>query len=115
MDRFLDRLRSSGNVRAACNAAGVKRRNAYRWRKKWSTFAEEWDDALEDACDILEAEAWKRAIKKNSDRLLMFLLKAHRPGKYKARAVIEHTGVDGGPIKFIEIENGASQESEAEK
>jgi len=82
MDRFLDRLRNSGNVRASCKAAGVPRRTIYNWRSKWVTFADEWDDALDDACDILEAEAWKRAVDGQSDRLLMFLLKAHRRAVY---------------------------------
>lgn len=98
MNRFLARLRDTGNVRLSCNAAGVPRSTAYRWRDRWSTFADEWDEALEDACDILEAEAWKRAIEKNSDRLLMFLLKAHRPDKYKDRSAVEHSGPDDGPI-----------------
>ena len=82
MDRFLDKLRHSGNVRLSCKAAGVPRRTAYNWRDKWKTFADEWAEALEEALDILEAEAWRRAVEESSDRLLMFLLKAHRRGLY---------------------------------
>ena len=82
MDRFLNRLRNTGNVRLSCETAGVPRSTVYRWRDKWSTFADEWDEALDDACDMLEAEAWRRAIEENSDRLLMFLLKAHRRDKF---------------------------------
>ncbi len=85
MDRFLEKLRNSGNVRLACHAAGIPRRTVYNWRNKYSTFRDEWDEAMEDACDILEAEAWKRSIDGQSDRLLMFLLTAHRPDKYKER------------------------------
>lgn len=98
IDRFLDRLRDSGNVRAACQAADVPRRTVYNWRAKWVTFADEWDDALEDACDVLELEAWRRAMKENSDRLLMFLLKAHRPDKFKDRTQTELTGADGDAL-----------------
>ena len=100
MDRFLDKLKNCGNVRLSCSAAGVPRRTVYNWRAKWVTFADEWDDALEDACDILEAEAWKRAIEEQSDRLLMFLLKAHRPDKFKERTQTELTGEGGGPIEL---------------
>jgi len=82
MESFLDRLRGSGNVRLSCRAAGVPRSTAYRWRDKWATFAAEWEEAKEDACDMLEAEAWKRATDGQSDRLLMFLLKAHRRDVY---------------------------------
>jgi len=86
MNRFLDKLRNSGNVRMACRAAGIPRRTAYNWRDKWATFHDEWDEALEDACDFLEGEAWRRAVENNSDRLLMFLLKAHRPERFKDRS-----------------------------
>lgn len=82
---FIERLRDSGNVRASCEAAGLPRSTAYYWRERFVTFRNEWDDAMEDACDILEATAWKRAVKEGSDRLLMFLLKAHRREKYSDR------------------------------
>ena len=100
MDRFLDRLRNSGNIRLSCKAAGIPRRTVYNWRDKWSTFRTDWDDALEDACDALEAEAWRRATDGSSDRLLMFLLKAHRPNKFKERSLQEHTGEGGSEIIF---------------
>jgi len=89
MARFLDRLGDTGNVRAACEAAGVPRRTAYNWRKRFATFAADWDEALENACDILEGEAWRRAITQDSDRLLMFLLKAHRREKYSDRVELQ--------------------------
>lgn len=101
MERFIARLRDSGNVRMAAQAAGVPRRTVYNWRDRWKTFAAEWDEALEDACDILEAEAWKRAVQENSDRLLMFLLKAYRPDRFKDRAKVEHSG--DGPAGEIVV------------
>lgn len=87
MPRFLAALRNSGNVRASCQAAGIDRRTAYRNRDQYATFKREWKGALEDACDILEAEARKRATQ-GSDLLLIFLLKAHRPDVY--RETIKH-------------------------
>jgi len=101
MDRFLDRLRNSGNVYASCKAAGVPRRTVYNWRDKWVTFRDDWDEALEDACDILELEAWRRAMQENSDRLLMFLLKAHRPERFKDRS---ETDVNLGGEILIEMD-----------
>lgn len=103
MDAFIARLRDSGNVRAACQAADLPRSTAYHWRNKFKTFSDRWDDAMEDACDVLELEAWRRAMKENSDRLLMFLLKAHRPEKFKNRTQTELTGEDGGPIKYVPV------------
>lgn len=90
-----------GNVRAACQQAGVPRRTAYRHKARSPEFADDWDEAVEDACDYMEGEAFRRAtqgvdkpvtvagereiIKDYSDSLLMFLLKAHRPGKFRER------------------------------
>lgn len=67
MDRFLEKLRASGNVRLSCRAAGVPRRTAYDWRDRWATFRREWDEALEDAIDVLEGEAWRRSHQPRSD------------------------------------------------
>ena len=100
MDEFLERMRKSGNVYLSCAAAGIPRRTAYRWRDKWATFAEKWDEAKDDAVDKLDAEAWKRATDGASDRLLMFLLKAHKPEVYSPVQRLKHegTGEDGAII-----------------
>lgn len=80
--RFFGALRNSGNVRAACLAAGVTRSAAYKARATSALFRAAWTEALEDGVDVLEAEARRRAMS-GSDQLLMFLLKAHRPGVYR--------------------------------
>ena len=110
MESFLDRLRSSGNVRLSCRAAGVPRSTAYRWRDKWATFAAEWEEAKEDACDMLEAEAWKRATEGQSDRLLMFLLKAHRRDVYGDVVRAELTTPDG-PLQVVYVNDWRNPES----
>ena len=79
---FLEGLRATGNVRAACIRAGVTRQNAYLRKASHPGFAKQWQEALDDAIDVLEAVAWGRAQKK-SDVLLIFLLKAHRPDMYR--------------------------------
>jgi hypothetical protein len=84
-------LRETGAVRYACQAAAVGRSTAYRHRQADEGFALAWADALEDACDELEAEARRRA-KEGSDQLLMFLLKAHRPAVYRDSHRVEHSG-----------------------
>ena len=47
--------------------------------------------SLAEAVDILEAAAWTRA-KADSDTLLIFLLKAHRPAMYRERVNLHHSG-----------------------
>ena len=54
---FLQTLAETCNVRAAAKSAGVGRKTAYRHRQSDPRFAEAWDDAIEDATDLLEGEA----------------------------------------------------------
>ena len=96
--KFIEVLSNSANVRAACRAAGIDRTTAYRHRARNAAFAEEWDSALKEAGEILEAVAWQRA-KEKSDLLLIFLLKALMPEKYRETSVLQHTGAGGGPIQ----------------
>jgi hypothetical protein len=105
-EAFLSVLAATGNVRLACHQVGISRTEAYRTRNENPTFAAAWEMALEDACDLLEFEARKRAqdqvndagevIRAGSDTLLIFLLKVHR---YKETLSVQHTGKDGGPIQ----------------
>lgn len=88
VDRWLSVFRDTGNVRLACHAAGVGRTTAYMLRVRDPEFALAWKEAEEDACDLLEAEARSRA-RKTSDTLLIFLLKAHRPEKFRERFSID--------------------------
>ena len=115
---FLDTLRGTGNVRLAASNADVARQVAYRARDSSATFRADWDEALEEARELLEAEARRRAaigidepvfykgevvghIRKYSDNLLMFLLKAHWPEKFRENVSIDQrvSGSDGGPVK----------------
>lgn len=82
--RFIASFSESGNVRAACEVAGVSRATAYRHRKDVASFREAWSQAEEEAVERLEETARKRAVD-GSDTLLIFLLKAHRPEKYRER------------------------------
>jgi len=96
---FLAALRENGNVSEACQRAAIARSAVYDWKAADPTFAAAWDAALDEAIDSLEAAAWKRA-RKQSDTLLIFLLKAHRPALYRETVRNEHSGPDGGPIVY---------------
>lgn len=112
---FLEALRDTCNVRHACEAARVSRSWAYECRERDEGFRAAWNDAVEDACDLLEAEAWRRAMKgcekpvyqrgelvgtviEYSDTLHLALLRAHRPEKFRERIDNRHSGPDGGAI-----------------
>lgn len=83
-DKFIDLLISSGSVSLAARGSGVSRATVYNYRKSSAQFAARWDEALDEGLELLEAEAWSRA-RKQSDTLLIFLLKANRPDKYQDR------------------------------
>ena len=112
---FLAHLAESGNVSASAKAAGVNRQYAYERRAADPEFAKDWDVALETATDALEAEARRRAMgweeeqlddtgdsyrvcHKHSDTLLIFLLKAHRPSKFRDNVKMEVVGKDNAPL-----------------
>ena len=59
---FLAAFRELGNVRLACEAADVGRSSHYRWLDQDPEYREAFDLAKEDAADILEAEAKRRAV-----------------------------------------------------
>lgn len=105
---FLKSLAKLGNVTRACQAAKIGRAAAYAMYEKTASFAKAWDEALEEATDLLEDEARRRAERGvrqpiyqggllvgykqvYSDTLLTLLLKANRPNKYKDRAAYDHT------------------------
>jgi hypothetical protein len=58
---FLTALRESGNIRVACEAVGIERSTAYDYRNADIEFKERWERALEEAADLLELEARRRA------------------------------------------------------
>jgi len=110
---FLAALMIYGNVTKAANETGIDRQRWYEWRSGDVDFAKAWNEAAQIGVEALEDEARRRAfdgvdqpiyhlgnkidtVKKYSDTLLIFLLKAHRPEKYRERQEI--SGPNGGPI-----------------
>ena len=105
---FIERLKATGNVTLAASGAGVALQHAYRTRNRSKAFRRSWEDALEQAMDLLEGEARRRAtgIKRDvwyagekvgtknvySDTLLMFLLRARRPHLYRDNVKVERSG-----------------------
>ncbi len=106
---FIEVLRATGNVTRAAQYAGQSRNQVHDVRQHSEDFAAQWREALEEGTDLLDAEARRRAvtgidkpvfykgkvvgsITKYSDRLLMFLLKAHRPQMFRDGGKVKQTG-----------------------
>jgi hypothetical protein len=111
----LDRVR--GNVSDTCELVGVPRRTAYEWRDADESFAQRWDAVVDKHMDALESEVYRRAhdgtrkpvyykgeqcgeIAEYSDTLAMFILKGHRPEKYRENSRVELGGIGGGPLQL---------------
>ena len=108
MERFLVLLSDYGNVSRAADGAGISRITAYKHRNTDPVFAAKWEAALELGIDGMEDEARRRAMTV-SDTLLIFMLKAARPEKYRER--IEQRTVTVTPEKAAQM---TQEELEAE-
>lgn len=104
---FLTAFRECGNVRAACEAAGIARSSHYRWLNSDQAYQDAFEIATDDAVDLLEAEARRRAIegwdepvgwykgeaggvvRRYDSTLLIFLLKGMRPERYADRVELK--------------------------
>src|SRR5436305_1255580 len=98
----------------AIGKLGSNRTTHYDWAKADPEYAAAIASAFEDRADMLEEEAFRRAykgvekpvfqqgkkvgtVREYSDTLMLALLKAHRPEKFKDRQEI--TGPKGGPLE----------------
>lgn len=113
---FLEALSiNGGNVARACARARFSRNAAYQWRADKPEFAAKWDRAVEIGTDALEDEALRRAhdgterpvfqkgvcvghVREYSDTLLIFMLKARRPERFKDRVANEFSGSVGSYV-----------------
>ncbi len=122
---FLAAFRDRGIVRDAAAEAGIDRSAHYRWLAEDQAYRDAFASVEEDACDLLEAEARRRAVdgwaepvfgkgegahagvkvvgyvRQYSDRLLEVLLKGRRRhvfGNLDKRLV--HVGPEGGPVEL---------------
>ena len=113
---FLKELTRTGNVSAAVIKAKIGRQTAYDARASDPHFSGLWIEAVAIADEMMEAEARRRAvegtlrpvfqggktvgkIREYSDTLLIFLLKAHKPEKYRDNSRVIVAGDPSSPIK----------------
>ena len=120
---FLTALAQVGNLTKAAQMAGVNRKSHYWWLEKDPEYRELYQNALDSAIDLMEAEAWRRGVfgvdhnvyhkgrkidtyKVHSDNLLMFLLKANRPDKFRDLNALDIDGRFASLQQIIQIVNG---------
>ena len=95
-------------AKSAAKKAKIARSSHIRWLVNDTKYAAAFTELKDDLVEELEAELYRRAVlgverpitvagervmvREYSDRLLMFLLKAEKPEKYRDRREVKHTG-----------------------
>lgn len=97
MQAFLEKLSHRGVVSEACRFATVSRNTAEAYRKADASFAQAWDEAIEDSLDAVEAKGHEMA----TDGLT-------RPVFQGGELVGEMNMVDPGMVRFF-LERGRRQ------
>ena len=97
---FLAYLRKMPNVTKAAKAAGVERKWTYKEREYDAQFAADWDDAIREAIDEIEALAIQNARAGDArwQTMMIFMLKSWKPDRYKETVQTELTGPGGGSL-----------------
>jgi hypothetical protein len=117
-DIFFAVLSSGKTVQEALGAVGYHRQRVYEWRSADEEFRRRWEEAVDQAVELMEAEADRRTlegvvkpvmyqgekvgeVREYSYTLLIFRLKALRPSVYRENIRQEITGAGGGPIRHL--------------
>lgn len=111
--RFLESFAMTGNITLSCKTVGIGSRNTiYKWQEDDDAFASAYREAEISSTELMEAEAHRRGvlgydkpvfqqgaqvgvIREYSDTLLIFMLKARNPDKYRDNA---NAGASGQPL-----------------
>lgn len=113
--KFLEVVAGGGTVKDGAAKIGVSRQALYQARDNDEGFRKSWEMAYEDGTEVLEKEAHRRAVEgvekpvyvkgeivdtvyEYSDTLLIFLLKARNPKKYRENVKHELSGPNDKPI-----------------
>lgn len=115
-ERYLTLYAVVGLMNTTCNILCINKETVYLWKKADKEFAKKLREIDERLLDSLEDEAYRRGVmgvqkpvfqngkkvghvQEYSDSLLILLLKAKAPHKYKERFEGQMIGADGKPLK----------------
>ena len=111
--RFLEKYINIGDITLTAKVTGIDRSTHYKWLEEDPEYQLNFAAADKQALDVLESEAYRRAVKgvnkpiyykgqrcgyvrEYSDTLLIVLMKARAPEKYRERH--ELSGPGGTPL-----------------
>lgn len=116
-DAFLSAFRETGVVRYGADAAGVSRNTILDWRTRYPDFGARYQEALDDADDVVRAEIHRRGvegwlepvyqggkkvgtIRRYSDNILKLLAQS-RMSEYRDRVDVTSAGQPLGSYEHI--------------
>ena len=128
-NKFLNWIVELGSISAAARKMGLSRQAHYFWMHEDSDYRRAFAQAREMANDLIEEEAYRRAVegqdveiyykgakvgskKVYSDTLLAILLKGAFPEKYKERVQEEHVGDGSSEVMWEGAEDGDGRDGE---
>ncbi|HYC94212.1 MAG TPA: hypothetical protein VEB39_00775 [Sphingomicrobium sp.] len=83
LNAFLHHLGRTGSVSYAAGRLGLARNTLYALRARDAAFATRWQDAVDRAAASREGARQPHSALQYDNRLLQFLLRAHRPDVYR--------------------------------
>lgn len=91
--KFLETYARTGDICAAARSAKISLAAHHQRLETDPAYRKAFEAAQQQAVDLLEAEAFRRALA-GSDELLMFLLRAWLPDRYREQTIYEHSGAN---------------------
>lgn len=106
LNPFFAAYSRTGNISQSCELSGLSVGTLLQWRKKDPSINERMSEAFEEFLDYAEGKIWNRAIegwnepvyqngemvgekRRYSDTLAIFMMKGHRPTKYRDNVSVE--------------------------
>jgi hypothetical protein len=89
--KFMETYARTGSLRAAARSARVSLSAHYAMLETSDSYRKQFAAAQQQVADLLEAEAFRRALA-GSDELLTLLLRAWLPERYRETTILEHAG-----------------------
>ena len=93
-DAFIERLKATGNVTPAATGAGVTRQNAYQTRNRNKKFRRLWDDALDQAVDLLDGRG---SPPRHGHQARYLLRRRGRGNRERLLGLAAHVSAQGSP------------------
>jgi hypothetical protein len=104
VQKFLDTYAQTASISEAAKAAKITLAMHYQHLEADPRYRKAFEAAQQQAVDLLEAEAFRRALA-GSDELLMFLLRAWRPERYQEHTTVEHS--HSGAVTLVDEASAA--------